>query len=93
LLQGVKFAVLLETFDGGDFAMADGADGCDARAGGHAIKENGAGAALALAAAVLAAGEVEVITQDAQEAALAIGIHGAIFAVDVELGDSGHGSN
>ena len=65
LLDGVQPAVLLEPFDGGDRLAGRRGRGRDAGAGGPAVDQHGAGAALALAAAVLGAGQVELVAQDA----------------------------
>lgn len=85
--------VVTEAFDGRHFAMADAADGGYAGPGGDAVQQNGAGAALPLAAAVFAAGQIQIIAQDAQEGALAFDIHGAVLAVHIQFGDAWHKSN
>ena len=57
---------------------------------GLAVDEDGAGAAAALAAAVLAAGQVEVVAEDAEQGAFRVGVEGVSGAVDVEQFDVGH---
>ena len=58
----------------------------EAGAGRLAVDQHGAGAAPALAAAVLGAGQVQVVAQDAQQAAVGIGVDAVGLAVDVQLG-------
>jgi hypothetical protein len=54
--SGLEAAVALEDFNGGDLFASSGGDSCLTRADGFAIEENGAGAALAFAAAVFSTG-------------------------------------
>ena len=57
----------------------------EARAHGLAVDEHGAGAALALAAAVLGAGQVELVAQNAKQALRRVGLDAATTAVDQQL--------
>ena len=59
----------------------------------NAVKEDGAGPALALAAAVLGPGQPEVVAKDAEQAALAIGLDGPLGAVDEQFLDGWHGTH
>ena len=52
--------------------------------------EHGAGGALTFAAAVLGAGEVEVVAEHAQERAIGIGVDVAARSVDIQFGDPRH---
>ena len=47
-----------------------------------AVEQDGAGPALALAAAVLGPGQTEVVAQDAEQAALGVRLDGRSGAVD-----------
>ena len=90
LLERMQLAVVFKAFDGFDFAAADSADGGDAGAGGNAIKQDGAGATLGLAATVFAAGEIQIVAQNAEETAFAIGIERDVLPVDMKFSDLGH---
>ena len=61
-----------------------------AGADGGAVQQDGAGAALAFAAAVFGAGEIEVVAQDAQEGAFALGVHWGVAAIDMKRCNFGH---
>src|SRR5690349_9161852 len=65
LLHGMEAAVLGEPFDGDDGARCGGADGNLARAPRSAVEQDGAGAALALAATVFCSGESEIVAKSA----------------------------
>src|SRR5438552_4139962 len=86
----MKLAVLLEVFDGRDLFVTTVASRGDARAGRLAVNQNGAGAATPLAAAVLAAREIEVIAKHTQQAPPFLGLKPTLAAVDVQLGKNGH---
>jgi hypothetical protein len=66
LLHGMQFAFGGQAFDGDDALARHRAHFGDATLGGRAIDEHGAGGALSFAAAVLGAGEVEIVAEDAQ---------------------------
>src|SRR5882724_1867612 len=68
LLDGVEAACRLEPFDGGDRLAGGFGEVGDATSSGLAIDEDGARAALAFAAAVFGAGEVELVAEDCEEA-------------------------
>src|ERR1043166_7152415 len=91
LLQRMQAAIFLEAFDGGDVA----ARGCSGRhpAGthGHAFHDDGACAALSFAAAVLGAGEVQLVPEYGEESAVWIGVNGMTDAVHHELDRAPHG--
>ena len=56
-LDGVKIIAVREAFDGGDFGSIDGDGEGEAGVDAAAVDEDGAGSALAVVAAFLAAGE------------------------------------
>src|SRR5262249_47539778 len=89
-LQRVQLAVALEPFDRGDFFSFAVAKRCDARAGRLAVDEHSARAAASLAASILAAGEIELVAEDAQEAAFGIGLDAAFCSVDQKFGAACH---
>ena len=76
--------MLLEAFDGGD--LCAGGFGHQRLAGfdGVAVEQNGAGAALAFAAAVLGSGEREAVAQDGEQGLVAGRADGHFCAVDVQ---------
>ena len=88
LLQRVQLAVAREALDGRDLLAGEVADFPLARARRLAIDQDGAGAALAFAAAVLAAGQIEIVAQHAEQRALGVRLdrHGA--AIDVKFFDA-----
>ena len=90
LLEWVKLAVLLEAFDGPDLLFAEVSDMLVAGTGGRAINQNRASAALPFTAAVFAAGEAEIITQNAEESAFAIGIDINGFSIHLKLSNTRH---
>src|SRR5205085_64528 len=79
-----------EALDGADLLVADGADAGVAGADALVVEQDGAGAAAAFAAAVLAAGQAQVVAQDAEQAAVGVGVDGVPGAVDVEFLDRWH---
>lgn len=92
-LDGMEGVALSETFDGRDF----GALGCDgegkARVDAAAVDEDGAGSTLAVIAAFLAAGEIEVLAEGVQEGGAGVeGCQRVGFAVDFEGQANGVGS-
>lgn len=91
LLERMKPAVLLKAFDGGHRLLADGANRSMAGTSWDAIDENGASAALALAAPIFCAGEIEIIAQHAEKRALRICIDRARGSIDAKLGHVRHG--
>ena len=81
LLQGMQVVANGEAFDRSDLVIPDEADLRAARTLGDSIDEDGAGAALAFAAAVLGAGEVELVAQDGEQGPLRFSINFADGAV------------
>lgn len=72
-----------KTFDGGDLLLGDVTDTSDARAAGLAIDEDRTRAALALAAAVFASRQIEMVAQHEQQAGIGIHIGGIDATVDI----------
>ena len=69
LLDGVELLPWCgDAFDGGDGGAFGLQDGDEAGVDQLAVHQDGAGAALAFAAAFLGAGEVEVLAQDVEQA-------------------------
>jgi hypothetical protein len=66
LLHGMKLAVSFEAFDGDDRFSGGIADGELARSSRRAIQEDGAGATLALAAAVFGSSKAKLFAQRKQ---------------------------
>ena len=62
------------------------ADSGDAGPHGLAVDQHGAGAAAALAAAVLAAGQVQVVAQDAEQASFRVRFEALFEPVDMQFG-------
>src|SRR5258705_8511750 len=89
LLDGVKFFVDGEAFDGGDFSAFCLQDGDEAGVDQVAVDQDGAGSALAFTAALFGSGEVRVFAEDVEEALHRWGFYGFFLAVDGEL-DGGH---
>src|SRR5262245_57435811 len=72
LLERVEPVAFGHSLDGLDLLVLRLCDGSVAGARRPAIDQDGAGTTTALAAAVLAAGQVEVVTQDAEQAAFGV---------------------
>ena len=68
LLDLVQFPILLQTFDGQDALAFQLAGKYQAGVHGLAVDDDGAGAALTLAAAFLGTGEAQVLPQEIQQA-------------------------
>jgi hypothetical protein len=79
-----------EAFDRGDLRVYDLVEGGEARACGLAVHEDGARAAGAFAAAVLAAGETELVAQHGEQRPLGLRGHRVGLAVDAQLECLGH---
>lgn len=82
LLNAMEAVASGEAFDGGDELAFGEAGGSEAGGDGFAVEEDGAGAALAFAAAVLGAGEAEVFAEDVEEGAVGGGGEVMGLAVD-----------
>src|SRR5690606_16090552 len=81
LLYGVELPVLGEALDGNDGLALGFRQGRDARHDGTVVDEDGAGAALALAATVFGAREVEILAQGFEQRPLRVGLPGPWLAV------------
>ena len=81
-LDRMQFAVLFQSLDGLDFLLPNRTNGPAARPYRHAIQQYRTRAAFAFAAAVLGAGQLQVIAQDAQQRPLGIGIGREGLAID-----------
>ena len=90
LLDRMQLVGRADRLDRRDRLAGDGADARDARPGRLAVDEDGAGAALALAASEFAAGEIELVAQDGQEAVVGLALHLVRASVDPEH-ESSHG--
>ena len=66
-LDGVEGVALGEAFDGGDLGAVGGDGEGEAGVDAAAVEEDGAGSALAVVAALFAAGEFEVFAQGVEE--------------------------
>jgi hypothetical protein len=83
--------VLRETFNRGNALRSNRSDPGYAGPGCLAFNEYGAGAALSLAAAVLAAGEPDFIAQNFEQASVGCDIYLSPGSVDIEC--NGHGAD
>ena len=90
LLQRMQPPVLLQPFDRRDFFLADFANLREAGVRWRAVDQHRARAALAFAASVFCAGQLEVVPQHAEQAALRVGLHAKPLIVNVKFGDSRH---
>src|SRR5437899_580387 len=86
-LDGMELAVLLQPFDGGDVAAVGLHGQHRARLHGHAVEEDGAGAAVRGVAADVGAGEPEALAQqvDEQQARLHLCFEGRAVDGDVDV--------
>ena len=78
-------AILRQTFDGGDRFAGHAVCQGDAGTRGRSIDEDGAGAAVALAAAVFATRQSEVVTEHPEEHAVGMDFEAVMFLVDDEF--------
>jgi len=83
LLHGMQAVALGEAFNRSDLFLGDIGDTRDAGATGLAIDQDGASAALAFAAAVLAPGQIEMVAQHEEQAGVGIRVGGIDAPVDV----------
>jgi hypothetical protein len=90
LLYGMQAVALGEAFNGGNLPLRNIADPRDAGPARLAIDQNGTGAALAFAAAILAAGQIEMVAQHEQQAGVGIRVNGVGTSVDVQLSSCSH---
>src|ERR1700739_2937049 len=89
LLDGVKLLVDDETFDGSDLRAFGLQNGNQAGVDQIAVHQDGAGSALAFAAAFLGAGEVQIFAEDIEKSLHRRSLDGLFAVVDGEL-DSAH---
>ena len=82
LLHAVQSVLSSQPFDGDDLLASRRRDRGAAGRHGAAIEEYGAGAALALSAAVLRPGQTEILAQDLEQGALGFGAHLRRLTVD-----------
>ena len=82
LLNGMEVGWAAEAFDGEDGGGVNLEEGDEAGVDEVAVEEDGAGAALAFAAALFGAGEVEVLAENVKETFKGWGGDGARLAVD-----------
>jgi len=83
LLYRMKLTVLFETFNREDGFSGSVADRELAGAAGRAVEQDGAGAALAFAAAVFRSGEAKLFAQRKEQSCVGIGFEGTRFPVDL----------
>jgi hypothetical protein len=88
LLHRMELVSSGNAFDGDNLLRADRPSSGDAGSLGFSIDENGAGATLALPAAVLASRQVEMIAQDGKQAGLWICFYRVGVSVDGETNHS-----
>ena len=88
LLYFMQHAVLGEALDGDDLLADRGARRERARARRHAVDVHGAGAALRDAAAVLGAGQADVLPDRPEQRRVGIDVDVVIFAIDIEANHS-----
>ena len=72
-LNWMQFLAFAEAFDCDDGFFVGIGNGSETRGNAFAVQENGAGAALAFATAVLGAGELEILAKDIKQRAFGIG--------------------
>src|SRR5581483_9056462 len=78
----MEMPVLFNALDGCDLLALRLAEGRDARADGSAVEQNGAGATLTFAAAVLGPGQVQFIAKHVQDWTIGIALAAVLRAVD-----------
>src|SRR5262249_42796157 len=88
----MQLAALFQSFDGGDLLAFALAEGGGTRPGRPAVDDDRAGPAAALAAAVFAPGQIQLIAQDAEQAPSRVGLGAVPGSVDVQFSDGGHRS-
>src|SRR6266436_1062883 len=86
----MQAAIFLETLDGRDQFARGAPDLRNAGSRRLPVKQHRARAALSFATAVLAAGQVQIVTQHAEQTRGGIHIGDHFLAVHIERGDSAH---
>jgi hypothetical protein len=89
-LHGVQLSIPGEIFDGADLLSPGVANWCVARADRPPVDEDSTCATASLATAILAAGQVKVIAENAEQGAGGVGVEGATGPVDMEFLDRRH---
>jgi hypothetical protein len=80
-LHVVQTSAALKPFNGGDFRSHRFPHGFKARPCGDSVNQDGAGTARSFAASVLAAREVEVVTQDNQQIFFGRNVNSMLYLV------------
>jgi hypothetical protein len=83
--ERIDQGMVAEPFDRCHLARADGVDERDAREHRHAVQLDGAGAAVALAAGDLRAGQAEVLAQGLRQRPADRGVERVVVPVDAKL--------
>ena len=81
-LHGMELFAVGEAFNRRDLLLRNRSDPGDARSLRFSVNQDGAGAALALAAAVLASRQIKMIAQDGKKAGLRVGINRVGTSID-----------
>ena len=89
LLDGMEFPVDAEALDSSDLGSFSLQNGDEAGVDQIAVDQDGAGSALAFAAALFGSGEVQVFAEDVEQALHRWSFDGFFAAIDGEL-DGGH---
>ena len=89
----MQTVTLGQALNGGDLFLRNIADVGNARSTRFAVDQNRAGTALAFAAAIFASRQIEVISQNHQEAGVSVCFDGIRVSVDVELSSCRHPKN
>src|SRR5262249_35408486 len=84
----MEIPVPLQPLDGDNLFALDRGRLCQARAHGPPVNQNGASAALPLAAAVFRTGQIKLVAQHAEQGALAVNLDAAPGSVDLKFQDS-----
>jgi hypothetical protein len=81
---------LLESFDRRELLSRRRSYGCDARTRRDAVDQHRASSTLAFAATILAAGQIQIISQDTEQAAIGSSINSKPAPIDKKLADPLH---
>jgi len=94
LLHGMKFIAVGQSFDREDRLFVGISNGRGAGSDAFAVHQDGASSALAFAAAVFCAGELQILAEHVEQGPFGIGRDGPGFAVDGKCDGRVHkGSN
>src|SRR5665213_1214188 len=83
LLQRMQSAIVFEALDGEHLAPSNASHCNLARAGGSAVKQNGAGATASFPTSIFRPREIKVIAQNAQQGPFTLRVNGGAFAVHI----------